>query len=174
MPYLAIDDAIQEVIKCWSAYWHSPSDLAIGTSKGAGSSMEKKKEATKQAVHHLVKKKRKKVASAVEAEEKPDAAAAAADARPALLAQVGHRGDHAGQDLSLRSKHTSLVAQRGLLPSRTLDAGLRCARACPRIIRGLHRGRDLHDAGAAQGLRVHRICPFHTSVCLHTSRTAGY
>jgi len=46
-----MDDAIQEVIKRWLLYWHYPSDLAAGTSKGVGSSMEKKKkEAAKQAV----------------------------------------------------------------------------------------------------------------------------
>ena len=40
-------------------------------------------------------------------------AAAAADARLALVAQVGHRGDHAGQDLGLETEHTILVAGHG-------------------------------------------------------------
>lgn len=57
LPYLAMDDATQEVIKRWSADWHSLFDLA------AGSSTEKK-EAAKQVVQKLAEKRRK------EAEEK--------------------------------------------------------------------------------------------------------
>lgn len=33
LPYLAIDDVIAEVIKCWPTKWHSTSDEAIRTSK---------------------------------------------------------------------------------------------------------------------------------------------
>ena len=42
LPYLATDNAIEEVIKRWLADYHSPSDLIVGTRK----SMEKKKKDT--------------------------------------------------------------------------------------------------------------------------------
>lgn len=44
LPYLSTDDAIQEFIKRWLVDWNSLSDLAVGTTKGTGSSAEKKKE----------------------------------------------------------------------------------------------------------------------------------
>jgi len=43
IPYLVTDGAIVEVLKCWPAYWNTPSNLATGTSK---STEKHKKEAT--------------------------------------------------------------------------------------------------------------------------------
>lgn len=43
MPYISMEDGIQEVIKHWPADWHSPSDVVAGTNKGVGSSAVKKK-----------------------------------------------------------------------------------------------------------------------------------
>lgn len=61
LPYLAIDDEIQELIQRWPIDWHSPFDLDAGTSKGVGSSMERKKEEVKQVVQKLVVQRRKEV-----------------------------------------------------------------------------------------------------------------
>lgn len=60
LPYLATNDGIQETIKPWLSNWHTPSDLAVGTSK---SMEDEKKDTTTQKVQ-LAEKCRK------EAEEK--------------------------------------------------------------------------------------------------------
>jgi len=51
-----MDDAIEEVIKHWPTEWHSPFNLAIGTSKAVE---KKKKEVAKQKVQQLAKKRKK-------------------------------------------------------------------------------------------------------------------
>lgn len=54
LPYPATVNVIQEVIKQWPTYWHSPSNLGVGASKGTWSPMEKKKEEeVKQMVQRL-------------------------------------------------------------------------------------------------------------------------
>jgi len=58
LPYLSTNDVIQEVIKHWPTDLHSPSNLAMGTSK---STENKKKDVEKQVVQQLAEKRRNEV-----------------------------------------------------------------------------------------------------------------